>query len=319
MSTLDEAFIKAYRKRIPRTAGQPATAPEPAPAQGTSAQAVLHDREPVAVPTPHSFEKPVEADERAAPGEPAAATSGIKHDALRPAFEVPHFLWPTLVSELISHASGDFARLSAWLAAVVERSPKIIMTSGLSRGEGRTTVTLALALSAAQRGLRIALVDLDFLKPSLAESLGIVAQSGGEEVFTGELSLADAMVESLTEPICVLPLARPLSDHDRVTAKRRVSESLQVLRRHFDLVLVDSSPMDTDAAAIDAAAILAGSGIHDAVVVRDVNRVAPEEIRLVGRRLAAAGIARWNVIENFVPSALQSSAVPSAGRSARAG
>ncbi|HEX4150240.1 MAG TPA: hypothetical protein VHY20_14685, partial [Pirellulales bacterium] len=131
----------------------------------------------------------------------------------------------------------------------------------------------------------------------------IIAQVGGEEVFAGDLPLGDAMVQSVAEPLAVLPLVRPLIDPDRVVGNRRVSAALQTLRRSHDLVLVDAPPLDSDAQAIDLAAILAGSIVQDAVVVRDPQRMAASEIRLISRRLAAAGVSRWHIIENFVQAA----------------
>jgi Mrp family chromosome partitioning ATPase len=251
----------------------------------------LHGRPGEAVPQPHAaFTSPA----------PRVAPEGL---AVEAALEVPHFIWPTVVTELLARAPAEFARASAWLAALIDRAPKVVLMAGMLRGEGRTTVLLALAQAAAQRNLRSALVDLDFFKPELADRLGIMAQVGGEEVFGGDLPLGDALVESMAEPLSVLPLVRPLTDTDRVAAKRRVSATLQMLRRSHDLVLVDAPPLDSDAQAIDLAAILSGSVVQDAVVVRDPQRVAADEMRLIGRRLAAAGVSRWHIIENFVQAA----------------
>jgi Mrp family chromosome partitioning ATPase len=290
MSVLDEAFIKAYRKRMQAPSGRPG-APVPAPAWIAPRPQTLHARQGDAVPQPH------------AAFAASAARRSSEAPAIEAAFEVPHFIWPTVVTELLARAPAEFARASAWLAALVDRSPKVVLMAGMLRGEGRTTVLLALAQAAAQRNLRCSLVDLDFFKPELADRLGIMAQVGGEEVFGGEMPLGDALVESLAEPLSVLPLVRPLADPDRVAAKRRVSATLQLLRRSHDLVLVDAPPLDSDAQAIDLAALLAGSVVQDAVVVRDPQRVAADELRLISRRLAAAGVSRWHIIENFVQAA----------------
>ncbi|HEY5311649.1 MAG TPA: hypothetical protein VIK18_03995 [Pirellulales bacterium] len=290
MSVLDEAFIKAYRKRM-QTPTTQAGGSAPAPAASPRRPQTMHGRQSEAVPQPHAA---------FAAAAPRPAPEG---PAVEAAFEVPHFIWPAIVTELLARAPAEFARASAWLAAMVDRSPKVVLMAGMLRGEGRTTVLLALAQAAAQRKLRCALVDLDFFKPELADRLGIMAQVGGEEVFSGDLPLGDALVESLAEPLSVLPLVRPLAAPDRVTAKRRVSATLQLLRRSHDLVLVDAPPLDSDAQAVDLAAILSGSVVQDAVVVRDPQRVAADEMRLVNRRLAAAGVSRWHIIENFVQAA----------------
>lgn len=289
MSVLDEAFIKAYRKRMQAPAGQIGSG-RPRPGPGGTRPQSLHAAEADTIPSPHV-------------GFTVDSGRDQPPPAVEAAFEVPHFMWPPIVSELLARAPAEFARASAWLASMIDRSPKVVLLAGMLRGEGRTTVLLALAQAAAGRSLRSALVDLDFYKPELAERLGIIAQVGGEEVFAGDLPLGDALVESVAEPLSVLPLVRPVDNSDRLVGKRWIASTLQLLRSSHDLVLVDVPPLENDSQAIDLAAMLAGSGVQDAVVVRDPQRVAADELRAVGRRLAAAGISRWHIIENFVRAA----------------
>ncbi|HEX4150312.1 MAG TPA: hypothetical protein VHY20_15050, partial [Pirellulales bacterium] len=192
MSVLDEAFIKAYRKRTqPPAARNAGPASRPA-ANDRRPQSSLHARGET-VPQPHvAF---ASAAERSGVERPGSDRSGPERPSLerpaaeraaaeRPAperaeaeaaFEVPHFIWPSVVTELLARAPAELSRVSTWLSALVDRSPKVVLMAGMMRGEGRTTVMLALAQAAAQRHLRTVLVDLDFFKPELADRLGIIA------------------------------------------------------------------------------------------------------------------------------------------------
>ena len=65
------------------------------------------------------------------------------------------------------------------------------------------------------------------------------------------------------------------------------------------LVLVDSGPLDSDAAAIDLATLLGDAPIDDALVVC-THETKDTELRAVGKRLLAARLRRWDLAENFV-------------------
>ena len=303
MTRLDQAFLKAYRhggdKTPPRATGPLHWSPPESHTSGASGPSA--GAYGPAVPAPHA-----RFGGGPAPARESAMSASAAYDAasanstrtLIPTFEVPRFAWPVLVRNLISSSLSEFTALGTELASRAGEGRKTLLVSSSRRGEGRSTLILALAHVAAAKGLRVALVDADFQHPQLAELLNVVPQVGWEDVLSGAQPLAEALVESVEEQITLLPLAEPIEELSTL-AGGRAGVSLSELRENFDLVLVDAGPLDTDGAAIDLAGALVGARIDDALVVRETGRTSDDQVQAAGRRLAAAGIGRWEVVENF--------------------
>ena len=105
MSTLDEAFIKAYRKG---QAAKQTYAPQPG-SQATNPRAAEVPAH-AAVPAPHAHFAPqfgTGDGDSCIRGGTAACRASAPRAAIRPVFEVRHFIWPQLIGSLIAHAQTD--------------------------------------------------------------------------------------------------------------------------------------------------------------------------------------------------------------------
>jgi Mrp family chromosome partitioning ATPase len=301
MSTLDEAFIKAYRKG---QAAKPSYAPEVGsqPPNRRATDAAAH----AAMPSPHArfgASSAVRSAPMPQPAPPVASPEQFRSaaespSALRPVFEVRHFVWPRLVGSLVAQAHTELQATIGLLAARSQQGRRSLLVTGCARGEGRTTLLLTLAHVAGLRGLRAVLVDLDFRHPDLAAQLGLAPEIGGEEILQRAIPLAEVLIESPGEGLTLLPLVRATGEPVAVESQRRLCMALAELRNHFDLVLVDSGPLDSDAAAIDLALLLGDAPIDDVLVVR-THETQDAELRAVGKRLLAARLRRWDLAENF--------------------
>jgi len=296
MSTLDEAFIKAYRKgqaTKPTYAREAGSQPTNLRAADVAAHAV--------VPPPHArfeYSSPAVVAAPAPVAEPPRSNPQPR-PAIRPVFEVRHFIWPQLVGSLVAQAQTELQATVGLLAARSQQGRRSLLVTGCARGEGRTTLLLTLAHVAGLRGLRTVLVDLDFGHPELASQLGLAPEVGGEEILGRAMPLAEALIESPDEGLTLLPLVRPVPEPVAVESQRRWSAALADLRNDFDLVLIDAGPLDSDATAIDLATLLGDAPIDDSLVVC-THETKDAQLRAVGKRLLAARLRRWDLAENFV-------------------
>lgn len=267
MTALDQALIKAYQRQ--RAGGPHATfagAPPVAPAL-------------VACANESTWEQ---AGTR--PEIPA-----------RPALEIERFDWPPLVHSLREAASDEWPPLVELLLG----GEGTLLVTGCRRGEGRTSVALFVALMLSADGRRVGLVDADFVKPQLAARLGILAATGWTEALAHGLPAAEAMVESLTDHVILLPLRETAERTDRIDTAV-VRAAIGALRAHCDWICIDAGPpVDAD----DAYDAVLGAGVDAALVVRDARQSRLQQSHAVGRRLAQAGVDRWAIIENFARAA----------------
>jgi Mrp family chromosome partitioning ATPase len=129
----------------------------------------------------------------------------------------------------------------------------------------------------------------------LARQLGLRPEVGLDDVVEGELALADALIEAPEDHLCVLPLRAPVSRPRDFLGSPAWLCALARLRREFDLVLIDGSPLFAGLSA----AILHRS-VDAAVLVH--NRALTGERALLRARevLDAGGIPLLGLAETFV-------------------
>jgi len=110
--------------------------------------------------------------------------------------------------------------------------------------EGKTTTSICLARSAALQGLRVVLVDCDTHRRELNRLVkGRAHAPGLLEVLAGEASLKDALVQDEATTTMILPLnASAVGGHDHIGGEA-MDRLLADLRRAFDLVILDTTPI----------------------------------------------------------------------------
>jgi Mrp family chromosome partitioning ATPase len=316
MSALDQAFIKAFRRGADQrrrsdaapvdwhnlqagapssiAINQPHTIP-PAHTRFTVATTVV---EAVETPDLDEVQRAATARERA---EAVASATPLPHGrgsfragtAIEPAFQVPHFVWPAMVDELMTHSAGACSRCGAVLVDRSAQQRKVVLVAASARGVGCSTVSLVLARAAAMRGARVAIIDADVRQPLLAELLGMHSPVSWDQSVSREEAIEESLIESVLERLTLMPLVP-----SGLSMLPNMAGAIEALRGDYDLIFVDAGPLDDDAAAVNLAAALRGATIDDGVIVRDNE---PEQTSFT-RRLAALGIARWELVENFLRS-----------------
>lgn len=289
MSTLDQAFMKAYGQGVPRSESM---APTQTPARAGT------------VPKPHAHFDVAEANRRALAMShvaPPATPIDPDHHALRAAFEVEHFEWPEICGRLHAAAGREMGRFCETLAAQMRRGRKMLAVTGCRRGDGRTTVAMCLAKLLGEQGVHAALVDADFRHPQLAERLGVVPSAGWDDVLVSDLALTEAMIESTGDRLTLMPLRAPIFDSAKTLENPLLGVPLRALREAFELVILDCEPL-AGAEATDYLATLVGRcGLDAALLVHDLHQTPSAALEQATQLLNHAPLAGWDIVENFVP------------------
>lgn len=120
--------------------------------------------------------------------------------------------------------------------------PRVVVVTSSLPGEGKTTLSLWLARTAAA-GKRVVLVDADLRRPRVGTLAGVAEGPGLAAVLAGECRLEDALRPGPVEGLTVLSgpaLGGAAADVLGGPAMRGV---LDALRARFDLVVVDTPPV----------------------------------------------------------------------------
>jgi succinoglycan biosynthesis transport protein ExoP len=123
-----------------------------------------------------------------------------------------------------------------------QRLQSITVTSA-EPGEGKTTLSVHLAVAIAARGKKTLLVDGDLRRPSVHARFGLTQQLGLSNVLTGEVTWREALLSVDGRPnLSILP-AGPGSHRAADLIGPRLSELLDEFAKEFALVILDSPPL----------------------------------------------------------------------------
>jgi Mrp family chromosome partitioning ATPase len=299
MTTFDRAFIKAFTECSPR----PSAAPRPdAPPRPNADDLACRDTAP----------PPAAIDERTAP--PAAdrdvprplssfAAQPKIHDACRALLEIDRAVWPAAVSELLARASRPWDHFAEHIIERTRDGQKCIAIASSERGDGRTTVALALARHAAARGLRLVVVDADFENPALVRSCGVSVRTGWDDLISSELELGEALISAVEDGVTLLPWRGGAASLAQLAGSMRVAGIFATLREHYDLLVLDTLPLGGRTTIADFAGFAAAIHADALYLVQNVRTTSREQMIAASAKLRRAGLPLAGVIENFVSSA----------------
>ncbi|MGY1694464.1 MULTISPECIES: polysaccharide biosynthesis tyrosine autokinase [unclassified Geodermatophilus] len=158
-------------------------------------------------------------------------------------------------------------RTAVQFSALPGRPLSLLVTSSHS-GEGKSTVAANLALALADAGLRVALVDADLRRPSVADTLGLEGAAGLTTALIGQADLDDVLQEWGSVGLSVLTTGPLPPNPSELLASPAMADVLARLERTHDVVVVDGAPLlpVTDSAVL--ARIVSGT-----MVVADTSRI----------------------------------------------
>ncbi|OAI38567.1 hypothetical protein AYO40_06575 [Planctomycetaceae bacterium SCGC AG-212-D15] len=120
---------------------------------------------------------------------------------------------------------------------------KVIQITSPEARDGKTTLSANLAVSIAQSGKKVVLLDADFRKPRMHEIFGVSADVGVASVIAGTAKLKDAVKPTAVEGLSILPCGpRPANPAELLTSPA-FEQLLADLRKEYDFVLVDTPPL----------------------------------------------------------------------------
>jgi succinoglycan biosynthesis transport protein ExoP len=124
----------------------------------------------------------------------------------------------------------------------------ILAVSSPGSGDGKSLISLNLALSFAEAGYRTALVDGDTRRGQLHVRLGVDPRPGLLDYLAGQAGLDAVLRCSMHEKITLIPRGTPQQNGPALLMSPTLGAFLAELQQRFDAVIVDTPPLG---AAVD--------------------------------------------------------------------
>jgi capsular exopolysaccharide synthesis family protein len=170
----------------------------------------------------------------------------------------------------------------------------LVVTSALGE-EGKTSMSVNLAVALAMAEHRVVLVDADLRRPSVADYLGMEPSQGLADLLAADGSVQDFLHWWPEIGLEVLPGGEPLVNSSEILGSSRMRRLVDALGARADFVIFDAPPL----LPLSDAAVLGGLTDGAVVVVRS-GRTTSVQLEAALERLNAAGSAVLGAVLNFM-------------------
>ncbi|MCL1634896.1 polysaccharide biosynthesis tyrosine autokinase [Luteimonas sp. SX5] len=180
--------------------------------------------------------------------------------------------------------------------ARLETRNNLLMIAAPSPGVGKTFVCANLAVTIAQAGQRVLLIDADMRRGTLHDAIGVKAEGGLSELISGRIGLDEALRRvSGTDSLAFISRGAVPPNPSELLMNANFATLLHKLAPCYDIVVIDTPPV---LAVTDAAVIGHQVGTCLMVVRWGLNQ--QREIALAKQRLEQNGVQVKGAIFNGV-------------------
>lgn len=123
-------------------------------------------------------------------------------------------------------------------------SGKVISITSSSPGEGKTTTSVNLAITFAQMGAKVIVVDCDLRKARVHRYLQIKKDNGVSNVLCGFTDLDRAIKRNIRENLDVLPAGELPPNPAELLESPEFGKLIAELKHRYDYVFIDTPPVN---------------------------------------------------------------------------
>ncbi len=183
----------------------------------------------------------------------------------------------------------------------LDSAAKTILITSPGQGNGKTTVSVNLALSMSQGDQKVVLVDADLRRPAVHKVLNIPINPGLSEIIRGDTTAQSVVRMWKKDKLELITAGSRMPNVTEIAGSRRISSILAGLKEVFEVIIVDGPPL-----VISDAYNLA-SKVDGMILVLVPGQTREEQARVMKEQLDRAGAKVIGVVFNKISLANASS------------
>jgi capsular exopolysaccharide synthesis family protein len=176
------------------------------------------------------------------------------------------------------------------LLSTAGRAPKTLLITSANQGEGKTTTAVNVAISLAQTGTRVLLIDGDLRRPRMQDIFGVDGERGLSHYLSSQMStpeLFDIIWHDKTTGLHVLQAGSLPPNPAELLGSERMRQLLRALESNFTHVVIDSPPVASVTDAVLVASMVDGvlMVVQQSVCSREVAERSRQMLQGVGAKI----------------------------------
>jgi capsular exopolysaccharide synthesis family protein len=183
---------------------------------------------------------------------------------------------------------------TAVLLSSAEHAPRTILFTSSQPAEGKTTTSVNMAISLAQTGSAVLIVDADLRRPRVHKIFGLKNTRGLCNYLAGDCGLSP-LVQMALPNLYVLPVGPLPPNPAELLGSPKMRQVIEMLSKNFDYVLIDSPPV-----ASFADSLILSSMVEGVIIVVKAGFTAREMAHRTKMHLQSVGAKILGVVINHI-------------------
>lgn len=146
---------------------------------------------------------------------------------------------------------------TALLLSSAGHAPRTLLITSSQPAEGKTTTSVNTAISLAQTGAAVLLIDADLRRPRVHRIFNLKNNAGLSNYLAGEADLA-SLIQVAMPNLYVLPVGPLPPNPAELLGSAKMKQMIETLSANFDHIVIDSPPVSSFADSLILSALVEG-------------------------------------------------------------
>jgi capsular exopolysaccharide synthesis family protein len=120
---------------------------------------------------------------------------------------------------------------------------KALLVTSAIPNEGKSTIASNLAVTMANAGGRVLLIDADLRRGDIAQLMNIDGRQGLSNILRGELPWREAVVDAAAPNLSIIPRGPVTNQSSELLLKPEMQTILSEMKASYDLVIFNTAPI----------------------------------------------------------------------------